>query len=81
MVPGNAPLMVGRASVDIKVKQLESGSSKDLRSRTLKTFSKFFGVSWYVDKEICILSLQFKFSVPLYSNAASNFIGNVISAY
>ena len=49
MVPGKNPMMVGRSSIDCKIKQIESAPTKDVRSRTLKTFSKFFSVSEHFD--------------------------------
>ena len=49
MVPGKNPMMVGRSSIDCKIKQIESAPTKDVRSRTLKTFSKFFSVSEHLD--------------------------------
>ncbi|XP_071125109.1 WD repeat-containing protein 17-like [Mytilus edulis] len=42
MVPGQNPLMIGRASIERKIKQLELAGLKDVRPQTLKVFSKFF---------------------------------------
>jgi len=52
MVPGKNPMMVGRSSIDCKIKQIESAPTKDIRSRTLKTFSKFFSVSEHFDLQL-----------------------------
>lgn len=49
MVPGQNPLMIGRASIERKIKQLELAGLKDVRPQTLKVFSKFFSVSFVND--------------------------------
>ena len=49
MIPGQNPLMIGRASIERKIKQLELAGLKDVRPQTLKVFSKFFSVSFIIN--------------------------------
>ena len=74
MVPGKNPMMVGRSSIDCKIKQIESAPTKDVRSRTLKTFSKFFSVSEHLDlrKFPCHIA-------HTHQQALSYFIANLLT--